>query len=328
MNKKRYLALFMALALTAVPITALADDLTYDDNTFESSTPLSLTVAPAVHFTAPGSGVYALDSVSFQLQEAVPGGAPAGTYPATVQIWDDALAVVETVAWDVDFTGSGIYTLDLTAAKLPFTGSIRIGIFVRDDALVPLPGTVSLGVDTTAPAGFSYAYDATIAPPLDPWVPAAGNFGIRASIHLVPAMTCQGFLPPLNRTLTMKRGGRTIPLKAFLFDDTGAPVSQSLLSAPPQVQLIYAPEAGEAPVDVTALVAPAGRSNKERAFRSTDGGRWIFNLKTKKFLPPGTYTVLMGSGDGAGYVVEPTCAGTFVIETPTPKKTHPARGRK
>jgi len=327
MKTKKYLALFMALALAVIPITALADDLTYDDSSFESSLPLSLTVAPAVQFAAPGTGVYALDGVSFHLQEAVPGEAPAGIYPVTIQIWDDALDVVETIAWDVNFTGSAMYTLDLTAEKLPFTDSVRIGIFARDDALLPAPGTLSLGADTTTPAGFSFAYDSTIVPPLDPWTPdAAANLGIRASVHLVPTTTCQGFLPPLNRTRTMKRGGRTIPLKAFLFDDAGAPVTQGLLTAPPLVQLLYSSEEGAEPIDVTSFVAPAGRSNRGQAFRVTSTGKWIYNLKTKKFLPPGTYTVVMGSGDVTGYVVDPACTGTFVIKGPKAKKPHPTTG--
>ena len=63
------------------------------------------------------------------------------------------------------------------------------------------------------------------------------NYGIRASVHCVPALTCQGFLPPLNRTVTMKKGGRTLPLKAYLFDDAGAPVTRRGLISPPLVQL-------------------------------------------------------------------------------------------
>lgn len=328
MNIKKHLALLMALALAVVPVSALADDLFYDDGTFEISTALDLAVAPAVEFAAPPApGVYALDTVSFALEATAP-----GTYPVTVQIWDDALDVVETIAWDVEVAvpESTLYTLDLTAAKLSFTSSVSVGIFMRDDGIVPIPADpLNLSVDTDAPAGFSYVYDSTVVPPLDPWtLDAASNYGIRAAVRLVPAMTCQGFLPPFNRTLTLKKGGRTIPLKAFLFDDAGAPATKSLLTAPPLVQLLYAEEAGAEPIDVTAFVAPAGRSNKGQAFRGTREGKWMFNLKTKKFLPPGTYTVLVSSGDGTGYVVDPACTGTFVIVAPKTKKTHPTKGPK
>lgn len=323
---KKYFALLMAFALSVVPITALADDLAYDDGTYEAFTALSLTAAPAVQFDAPGAGVYALDNVSFYLETTAP-----GTYPVAVRIWDDALAVVETVSWNVNVTGSAAYTLDLTAAKLPFTGSVRIGIFLREDALVPVPGALSLGADTVSlmPFGHSAMYDSTILPPADPWTPdTASNFGIRTSVRLVPAVSCEGFLPPFDRTLTMKKGGRTIPLKAFLFDSAGAPLTRGLLTALPAVQLLYSPGVGAEPIDVTVFVAPAGRSNKGQTFRSTREGKWIYNLKTKKFLPPGTYTVQISSGDGTEYVVDPACTGTFVIEAPKPKKPHPPKGHK
>lgn len=326
MKTNKCLTFLLALALAVVPITALADDLAYDDGTYEAFTALSQTGAPVVQFVAPGTGVYALDSVSFYLDATVP-----GTYPVVVQIWDDALAVADTLSWDVSVAGAAAYTLDLTAAKLPFTGTVRVGIFLRDDALVPVPGDLSLGADTVSllPFGNSFAYDSTAVPPADPWTPdAASNLGIRASVRLVPAVACQGFLPPFNRTLTLKKGGRTIPLKALLFDDAGAPVTRGLLTALPAVQLLYSPGAGAEPVDMTSAVAPAGRSNKGQAFRSSRGDTWIYNLKTKKNLPPGTYTVQIGSGDGTEYVVEPTCTGTFVIDAPKVKKPRPTRGHQ
>lgn len=328
MNTKKSLAFLLAFALAAVPVAALADDLSYDDGTYETLAPLSLAAAPAVQFDAPGTGTYALDNVSFSLEATV-----LGTYPVAVQVWDDALAVVETISWDVNVTGSAIYTLDLTAAKLPFTGSVRVGIFLRDDALVPVPGVLSLGADTVSslPFGHSFVYDSTIVPPADLWTPdAASNLGIRASVRLVPAVTCQGFLPPLQpgRTVTMKKGGRTLPLKAFLLDDAGAPVTKGLLTALPAVQLLYSPAVGAEPIDMTSAVAPAGRSNRGQAFRSTGEGKWMYNFKTKKNLPPGTYTVQMDSGDGTEYVVDPTCTATFVIEAPKAKKPHPTHGPK
>ena len=44
------------------------------------------------------------------------------------------------------------------------------------------------------------------------------------------------------------------------------------------------------------------------------GSGWQFNLKTRNYEAPGTYTITMVSGDGAEYRVEPTCEAQFVIE--------------
>lgn len=325
MNARKLIGIAAAFALAVSPVAALADDLAYDDGTYESSVALGLSAAPAVQFDAPGPGVYALESVSFYLQAATD-----GTYPLAVQVWDDSLAAVATVAWDVAFTGDALYTLDLTAAKLPFTGFVRVGLFSRDDGIVPIPDAMSLGSDTVSslPFGNSFVFDSTVAPPLDPWVADdAANYGVRAAVRLVPALACEGFQPPLNRVVTMKTGGRTLPLKARLFDDAGAPVTLGLVEARPLVQLLYAATPDAAPVDVTDFVVPAGRSNQGQAFRSA-GAKWIYNLKTKKSLPPGTYTVLVASGDAMAYVVDPTCTGTFVIDAPKPKKPRPPKGRK
>ena len=131
---KKCLAFLAVLVLAALPAAAQSIEVSYDDSTYETFTALSTTVAPAVQFDAPGTESYALESVSFSLEATEP-----GTYPVSVQIWDESLVTVETIDWDVDVTGSATYTLDLTSAKLPFTGSVRIGIFVREDPLRPGP---------------------------------------------------------------------------------------------------------------------------------------------------------------------------------------------
>ena len=354
MNLKKCLALLMAFALSAVPITALADELAYDDGTFETSAALSLTAAPAVQSDAPGTGVYALDTLSFYLLQvpvvapasvggptAVPAEPTPQTYPVTVQIWNQGPLPgtdwVPGAPLDADLivTKPDWYTLDLTAKKLTFTGPVRIGIFLRDDSpdpapLVAIPAVpVHVGVDniSTVPFGHSSGYDSTVLPPADPWLSAAAaNFGIRTAVHLVPAFSCQGFLPPFNRTVTMKTGGRTIPLKAMLFNDAGTPVNHRLLTSPPVVQLLYASDENVVdPIDVTDFVVPAGCSNKGQAFRHAGGGMWIYNFKTNKDLPAGIYTILVESGDGTEYLVDPTCTGTFVIESPKLKQLHPPK---
>jgi hypothetical protein len=352
---KRLLALLVAFAVAALPaaasaVIAVPVPLLHDDGSFENSTPVSLPLPPlgpaalpipVVEFVAPTADLYALDEVKFFLLQA-----PADpttvltelTYPVTVQTWILAPAPstdwipAEPLAADISVSADPAgawYALDLKDEKLTFTGSVRVGITRRDDAAaVPLPAVIvpvpdmplNLGLDTSA-SGFSYLYDPAVVPPT--WtLDATGNYGIQASAHLVPAMTCQGFLPPFNKTITMKKGGRTIPLKAFLFDALGAPVTRKVLTAPPLVELLYDDNPSDTldPIDVTDFVAHPGRCNKGQAFRPERRGKWMYNLKTKKSLPPGTYTVQIESGNGTEYVIDPTCTGTFVIEAPKPPK--------
>jgi hypothetical protein len=347
--------LFFPEILPAETIT-----LTHDDNVFEASTlltepttpggPTGIT-APAVQFDAPGTGVYALDSVSFHLLQAPmavanPDGSPAPpnpglftdptpqTYPVTVKIWrrDPAAGPVwvpgDSLPADLIVTKPGLYVVSMRAQGLTFTGSIRIAVVLRRDELVPIPGIpVHLGVDSdgsdstpSTPFGHSYRYDSANASSSNPWIQALGaNYGVRASVHLVPAYRCQGFLPPFDAPMKMATGGRAIPLKARLFDNAGVPMTRSLLASPPLVQLLYASDSSILnPVDATDSVVPAGRSAAGQSFGQDEGNIWSYNLKTNKDLPTGTYTVQMKSGDGMEYLIDPTCVGTFVIENPKP----------
>jgi hypothetical protein len=330
--------------------------LAQDDNVFESSTPLpkpaapggqTETPVPSVQFDAPGTGVYALDSVSLHLLQAPvtmpsldgsPGAPDPGlfteltplTYPVTVKIWSRKTAsgadwvAEDSLDADLIVTKPGLYVLSMSALELTFTGSIRVAVFLRTDGVVLIPETdVHLGVDTdgldstpSKPFGHSYRYIASRLPWGNPWVPAlAANYGVRASVHLIPEFNCRGFLPPLDGTITMATGGRTIPLKATLFDDAGLAVMSGSLASPPLVRLLYASDSDVVnPVDATDSVVPAGRSAAGKAFSQDEGTAWSYNLKTGKNLPAGTYTVQMKSGDGMGYLIDPTCVGTFVIE--------------
>jgi hypothetical protein len=347
---KKTIAYLMAISLAVFPIVVQAEDLKYDDGGFEDSIALSLTTAPAVEFKAPGDGVYALDSISFHLHQAtkdsavqdIPGGPPMAlaseelspaTYPLTLQIWNEAPdstsenpKYIQGTSIDVDVkdvSGTGMFYSYNLLEKVIFTGSIRVAILLRDDLLdttkpdpVVLPeNPAHLGVDKSSslPFGQSYKYDSTADPPWaspDPQV----NYGIRAAVHFVPTITCQGFLPPLNHQVTMKQGGRTLPLKAKLTDADGALVTARRLASPPLVQLLL----GE--TDLTAKVAPAGKSNKGWMFRNAGKGMWIYNLKTRKDLAPGNYTVLMVTEDMTKYVFGQECVASFMIETPAPKK--------
>ena len=100
----------------------------------------------------------------------------------------------------------------------------------------------------------------------------------------------------------------------------GGSVTRGRLVSPPLVQLFYTAAVGDEPVDVTDAVVPAGRSNKGQAFRNAGQSLWIYNLKTKKNLPEGTYTIQIDSANATEYLIDSTCTGSFVIEAPAVKK--------
>jgi len=307
MKKFGLLGSLLAGVMLALPVTASAVDLAYDDGAFEVlQAPAAATVA-AVDFTLPTTDGYAIDTVSFYFDAAA-----AGVYPLSVRIWDKNLALLATQPFPVVFGTVGWYSLDLSSAGVVADGSFRVGLVTDDTATDPL-----LGVDTTLPAAHSFVFDAVAAT----WAANdSGNYGIRASAHLVPVLTCEGFLPPLaGRTVLLKKGGRTLPLKARLTDGDGAPVTRADVAAPPVVQVLFTPSSGTTPVDISSYVAPAGRSNRGNAFRYVGGSRWMYNLKTTKFMAAGTYTILLETGDAAEYQVDPTCSATVEIAAPKPK---------
>lgn len=301
---KKFLAVAFAVVFACLPAAAQAEDLFYDDDSFESGLLLAPAAVPAVQFDAATAGGYTLDAVSFYLRAAAP-----GSYPVTVRFWDADLAELASAAFTVEYAAEGWYPLTL-AAPVAFQGSLRVGI--ADAASL-----LTLGTDTNVPpAAHSHLFDGA------GWSAVAdADLGIRASVTLTaPAVGCVGFQPPLHRTVKMKKGARTLPLKAQLFDAAGAPLTDAGLTAAPVVTVLYAAAAGVPPVDVSAFVLPAGKSNAGAAFRFTDEGIWRYNLKTRGFVAAGFYTVSLASGDEASYVVAPTCSAEFVIGTPKQKK--------
>ena len=88
-------------------------------------------------------------------------------------------------------------------------------------------------------------------------------------------------------------------------------MSDADLTAPPIVQ-VWFDSVGDGD-DVTDEVSSVGQGDEGNQFVFTGGDRWQFNLSTKNYTSPGTYTVLMQSGDESEYVIEPTCMTEFVI---------------
>ena len=102
---------------------------------------------------------------------------------------------------------------------------------------------------------------------------------------------------------------RVLPFKMQLADAQGLPVT-SLGSVPPVVKVTYTSPVG-ATADVSASAVPAGMGTVGRQFVFAEG-KWQFNLQTKAYTAPGTYTVNVVSG--GGYTIEPGCTGSFIVK--------------
>lgn len=128
-----------------------------------------------------------------------------------------------------------------------------------------------------------------------------------------PVLSCVGFEPPMAGGPVKVKKNRALPLKAQLFDTDGIVITDLDLTAPPVVQVLFDSGGGGMAVDVSGEALPAGLGDDGNQFVYT-GARWRYNLKTKNYTAPGTYTVSMASGDDAEYVVDPTCEAEFVIK--------------
>ena len=128
-----------------------------------------------------------------------------------------------------------------------------------------------------------------------------------------PAHACVGFEPPLHQGPVKVKKNRVLPFKADLLDAAGLVLTDTLLSPPPVIQVVYESGIGGTPVDVTSEALVAGQGMDGNQFEYS-GSKWQFNLKVKNYTAAGTYTVTMSSGNEALYRVEPTCTAQFVIK--------------
>jgi hypothetical protein len=123
--------------------------------------------------------------------------------------------------------------------------------------------------------------------------------------------SCIGFEAPMDRGPVEVHKNRALPLKAVLEDEDGYLVTEADIDALPVIQVIFQPEAGNAE-DVTDEALFAGQGTDGNQFVFT-GSNLQFNLKTKNYSSPGTYTITMVSGDETAYVIDPTCVAEFVV---------------
>jgi hypothetical protein len=124
-------------------------------------------------------------------------------------------------------------------------------------------------------------------------------------------LTCQGFLPPFDKPLTLKKkDNRAIPVKLMLVDMAGNYITDAELTAPPIVSVSYSSGSGSSTLVVDIDLLPAGLSTDGNQFRYDPyEGIWIINLATKPFTASGEYKVTVKAGDNTYLVI--SCEQTF-----------------
>lgn len=125
-----------------------------------------------------------------------------------------------------------------------------------------------------------------------------------------PVLSCVGFEPPMDQLAVTVNKNRALPLKAQLIDSHGTPITAADLPAPPVLQVSYDPGTGVAE-DVSDEALPAGQATQGNQFVFTED-KWQFNLLTKNYTAPGTYTLTIVQGDN--YLIDPACVARFVIK--------------
>ena len=124
------------------------------------------------------------------------------------------------------------------------------------------------------------------------------------------AMTCEGFLPPFDKPLTLKKKeNRAIPVKMVLRDLLGNDITDADLSAPPVVQVSVGGDSGSAIDGYNGDLLPAGLSDDGNEFRydwATE--QWIINLATKQYTSALLYNVTVFVD---GNVIKGGCSQTF-----------------
>lgn len=126
-------------------------------------------------------------------------------------------------------------------------------------------------------------------------------------------LTCAGFSPPMENYPVAVKKNRVLPLKAEVLNADGSLMTDRDIDAQPIVQIWFESGDGGVAIDETVDALSVGQGDEGNQFVFTDEGRWQFNLSTKPYTSPGTYTVLMASGDDSEYLLKPTCMTEFVI---------------
>jgi len=129
----------------------------------------------------------------------------------------------------------------------------------------------------------------------------------------VPKYSCLGFENPMGKGPVTVKKNRVLPLKAQLIDQYGGLIIDTDVASPPVLQ-VTGKDSGGSNTDLTNQGLFAGQGTGKKQFVFTDDGKWQFNLMTKNYSKPGTYSISILTGNSSEYVIEPTCRAIFTIE--------------
>lgn len=206
----------------------------------------------------------------------------------------DAGGSVDSAAWDL-FSEPGYVYLEMILSLSP--GSSQLNSVPLGPGLYDMLGG-SMTLDTSTQSMTAYTF----------------TFNVQVNVPEPPVLDCQGFMPPFDRPLALKKNAkRAIPANIMLSDESSFSISDEDIVAPPVINVLFNGQVfGEIPPDTGDLM-PTGSSNEDNIFRfDPDSGQWIYNLGTKQFAAAGTYTVIITSGDENEYTISPgTCTQTF-----------------
>lgn len=129
----------------------------------------------------------------------------------------------------------------------------------------------------------------------------------------VPKYSCLGFENPMGQGPVTGKNNRVLPLKVQLIDQYGALIIDTDVASPPVLQ-VTGKDSGGSNADLTNQGLVAGQGTEKKQFVFSYDGKWQFNLMTKNYTTPGTYTISILTGDSSEYAIEPSCTATFMIE--------------
>ena len=127
-------------------------------------------------------------------------------------------------------------------------------------------------------------------------------------------LSCVGFENTTNNGSGNVRNIKVLQLEADLVNSDGNIIIGTDIASPPVLHVVMVNAGGSTATDVTDIALSAGKRTAGNQFVFTSNGTWQFNLMTKNYTTPGTYTVSILTGNIFEYVINPTCTATFVIE--------------